>query len=184
MDIKLWRADFQSEDINYVLANCWPDVYAIESTHPDKPLGNNVLANPIANNDYWQAHGPFLFLEIHGFAKKVTVSSVSKPGVINKVLVAKLYDANGVQVAYNFDKGTTLVTDIGEYKAVYGIFYPGLARAIDHLAIDYQPIPPPDLSTFVDWWLCECSMQNLWCDGSDLNHDMIVDFRDYSNLFK
>ena len=186
-DVKLWRATYMHEDVNLVLAHCYDAICAVESSHPDLPLGNNVIGDcsPISGHleDYWYSNGPFLFLEIHGFAKKLTVSSVSKPGTINKVLVVKFFDANGVTVAYMFDTRTTLVIDMGDYKAVYGFIYPGAVRSIDHIVIDYQPIPPPDFATFIDYWLCECSIPNLWCEGSDVNHDMIVNFMDYARLF-
>lgn len=184
-DIRLWRAD-NRDDVNYALAHCYDSIYAVESSHPDKPLGDNVIGDlyPPSGKlgDYWYHHEPHLFLEIHGLAKMVSVRAVALPGILSKTIVMKLYDANGNTVCYNYTKGTTLISDMGEYKAICGFIWPGSVRSIDHLVIDYQPIPPPDFATFIDWWLCECSIPNLWCEGSDINHDMTVNFMDYARL--
>lgn len=188
-DIRLWSTG-RLDDLILSLQTLRENIVSVESSIANQPLGANVIGRSSSpsgyENEYWyfsSSDPMYLFLEIHGFAKKLTVSSVSHPNVINKVLVVKLYDANGTTVAYNFSTRTTLVTDMGEYKAVCGVIYPGSVRAIDHLVIDYQPIPPPDFATFIDYWLCECSIQNLWCEGSDINHDGIVNFMDYSLLY-
>lgn len=185
-NVKLWRADLQTDDIPHVLEHCYPDICPIQSTLPGLPLGNNVIANPIGSGegpvDYWYLDGPYLFLEINGWFKEITVSTAPKPSTLVKTCIIKGYDENFEEVMYAFDNiGRTIHRDKGDYEVMYAFIYVASPASLDNIILDYQPIP--NLAAFIDSWLGSgCSVDNVWCNGCDINHDTYVDFFDYSRL--
>jgi len=147
--IKLWRCDYRTPFEN-ALSSRYADIFAIASTNLDKPLGDNVIGNPIppvADGpvedwwwDYW-SDGPYLLLEVDGLLKDITVHSVTRPGWLVKTFVIDLYAPDGELVGHNFTKGSALTSHLGDYEAKYAMLWTVGARSFDDITVNYIPEP-------------------------------------------
>jgi len=147
--IKLWRCDYRDTFEN-MLSHRYANVFATVSTNPNKPLGENVIgcAIPPMNNgpvedwwwDYW-ADNPYLFLEVDGLLKDITVHSVTRPNWIVESFVIDLYTPDGEQVGHNFTKSAVLTSHLGDYEAKYAMLWSTGVRSYDDITVDYIPEP-------------------------------------------
>ncbi len=124
---------------------------AYASSITDNPLGTNVIGNPIATPppeynlepwEYWYDSVNFLFIEIDGLLKDITVHSANRPGYTIKSFVIDLYTPDGVRVGHNFSTGTVLTSNLVDYSAKYALIYTSGYRSFDNIGITYI-IPEP-----------------------------------------
>ena len=81
------------------------------------------------------------------------------------------------------DRYTTRTNHIFDHNIVdVGYHYSGIEAVVCSYCDLYPDgvVDLNDIALFTDQWLNEdCSLVNAWCNGSDMNFDRLVDFRDY-----
>jgi hypothetical protein len=150
-DITLWRIDYY----NLGVPSQWQkmlngeglydDIYVAPSTVLAKPLGNNVIGNPIFQpagiGEYW-CENPYLLVEVDGLFEQIRVCTALKPGWTGGTFVVDCYAPDGTVVAHNFTNvGKALTTTLSEYEARYALIRSGVMFSVDNIRIDYEPIP-------------------------------------------
>lgn len=139
-EMTLWRSKYQHR-----FDKLYTDVFAISSSDPAKPLGERVIGSAMLPRwdwwDYW-SDAPYLYIEINGLARSISMETANHPNWIRKDVVVQCYDIDGNRVANYFTNiGRHFTVNVGEYTIKSVCIWTVGMMSVDDIEIDHIPEP-------------------------------------------